>query len=49
MDSAESAQCNQHGSYTNYKRVITVLGQEKIFNTPCPECVKLQLEELEQI
>ncbi|WP_143226159.1 hypothetical protein [Actinobacillus seminis] len=48
VDSAESAQCNQHGSYTNYKRVITVLGQEKIFNTPCPECVKLQLEELEQ-
>lgn len=48
VDSAEPAQCEQHGSYTNYKRVITVLGQGKIFNTPCPECVKSQLVELEQ-
>lgn len=48
VDSAEAAQCDQHGGYTNYKRVIDFLGKEKVFNTPCPECVKLQLAELEQ-
>lgn len=48
VDSDEVAQCEQHGIYTNYKRVIAVLGQKRVFNTPCPECVKLQLAELEQ-
>lgn len=46
--STETAQCAQHGAYTNYKRVVAVLGREVIFNTPCPECLKSQLADVER-
>lgn len=46
--STETAQCAQHGAYTNYKRVVAVFGREVIFNTPCPECLKSQLADVER-